>query len=187
MLNLGEDSDLTEQQKFQLKEFLKRNVDIFNPGIQGLDNKIIRMSTSPWASPVVLAKKKDGTWRFCVDYRKLNQVTRQDAYPLPLIDQILEKLVGKRFYSTMDLASGYWQIEIDEKDKEKTAFISHMGLFEFIRMPFGLINAPATFQWLMDEVLADIPVELVKDYIDDIITGNVTFEDHLEDIQKIFD
>lgn len=227
-LDLDSDSDLTDQQKAEFKEFLKRNIDIFNPGVKGLgttpkvkhsiptmdvapirqkayrygpvqqeeirkqiksmlDNKIIRMSTSPWASPVVLAKKKDGTMRFCVDYRKLNRVTRQDAYPLPRIDQILEKLVGKHFYSSMDLASGYWQIEIEEKDKEKTAFICHLGLFEFIRMPFGLTNAPATFQRMMDEVLADIPIELVKDYIDDIITGSTTFEGHMEDIQKIFD
>ncbi len=103
-------------------------------------------SASPYAFPVVLARKKDGTKRFCVDYRKLNAATRLDAYPLPRIDDALDSLGGCVYFSTPDLASGYWQIPIAESDKEKTAFMTRRGLCEFNYMPFGLSNAPSVFQ-----------------------------------------
>ena len=97
-------------------------------------------------APVVMVRKKDGTWRFCIDYWKSNAVTHQDAYPLPRVDETLELLAGSTYFTTLDLASGYWQVEIDENSKKKTAFSTTRGHYEFNVMPFGLTNAPATFQ-----------------------------------------
>lgn len=119
-----------------------------------VDKGTIQPSQSPWSSPIVLVKKKNGTLRFCVDYRKLNAVTRKDAYPIPRIDDTLDTLAGSQWFSTLDLISGYWQVKLDDNDRLKTAFSSPDGLFEFNVMPFGLCNAPATFQRLMDMVLA---------------------------------
>ena len=119
-----------------------------------LARNVIQPSTSPWASPIVIVRKKDGSARFCVDYRKLNAITRKDAYPLPRIDDTLDTLSGSRWFSTLDLLSGYWQVEVAEGDRDKTAFATQSGFFEFKVMPFGLCNAPATFQRLMDLVLA---------------------------------
>jgi hypothetical protein len=110
-----------------------------------LDQQIIRPSQSQWSSPVVLVRKKNGKLRFCVDYRKLNNVTKKDRYPLPRIDELLESLSEASWYTTLDLASGYWQLKVREEDKAKTAFVTKHGLFEFNVMPFGLCNAPATF------------------------------------------
>ena len=104
---------------------------------------IIQESNSAWSSPTVLVKKKDGTTRFCIDYRQLNQATKEDAYPLPHIEDSLNTLGGSRFFCSLDLASGYWQVEMDAADREKTAFFIQGGLYEFRVMPFGLVNAPA--------------------------------------------
>ncbi|KAI9554902.1 hypothetical protein GHT06_020180 [Daphnia sinensis] len=121
-----------------------------------LEAKVIRYSQSPWASPVVLVEKKDGEVRFCVDYRKLNSITKKDSFPMPRIDETLDKLYGKKFFTTLDLASGYWQIQVHDPDIEKTAFVVENNLYEFKRMAFGLCNAPATFQRLMNYVLRDV-------------------------------
>uniref|UniRef100_A0A5S6QQ76 Reverse transcriptase n=1 Tax=Trichuris muris TaxID=70415 RepID=A0A5S6QQ76_TRIMR len=114
---------------------------------------VIERASGPWSFPVVLASKKDGSSRFCVDYRKLNDVTEKNAQPLPRIDDALDALAGSRWFSTLDLASGYWQVEVEARDRPKTAFTTPSGLYQFRVMPFGLCNAPATFQRLMEKVL----------------------------------
>ena len=116
-----------------------------------LDAQIIRSSSSPWASPVVLVDKKDRTVRFCVDYRNLNQVAKFDAYPMQHIEEVLESIGAATVITTLDLAKGYWQIPLAESSKEKSAFATPYRLFEFEVMPFGLHNAPATFQRAMDQ------------------------------------
>ncbi|KAL9958568.1 hypothetical protein ACROYT_G035598 [Oculina patagonica] len=108
-----------------------------------LDRDVIQLSVSPWAAPGVLVRKKDGQDRFCIDYRRLNAITKKDSYPLPRVDDTLDALSGVQYFSTLDLLSGYWQLEMEQSSREKTAFITHAGLFEFLVMPFGLTNAPS--------------------------------------------
>ena len=151
-----------------------------------LKENIIRPSRSPWASPVVLITKKDGTIRFCVDYRKLNLVTKRDVYPLPRIDDSLAALGGGRWFSTLDLTSGYWQIPVEEESKEKTAFISASGLYEFNVLPFGLSNSPSTFQRFLDIVLAGLKWKSLLVYLDDICIFSSDFEQHLKDLGEVF-
>ncbi|UYV71491.1 K02A2.6-like [Cordylochernes scorpioides] len=146
---------------------------------------IVQPSESPWSSPVVLVKKKDGSWRFCVDYRKLNKVTKKDVYPLPRNDDVLDSLTGAKFFSSMDLLTGYWQIEIDEEDREKTAFITPDGLYEFRVMPFGLCNAPATFERMMDKLLAGLKWTICLCYLNDIIVYATSFKEHIERLGKV--
>lgn len=145
-----------------------------------LREDVIEPSNSPWAAPIVLVKKRDGTTRFCVDYRKLNSVTKKDAYPLPRIDESLDTLSGAKYFCTLDLASGYWQVVMDEADKQKTAFATHKGLFQFKVLPFGLSNSPATFERLMEAILSGLQWERCLVYLDDIITFGSTFEETLE-------
>ena len=151
-----------------------------------LEKRVIEPSTSSWASPIVLVQKKDGSVRFCVDYRKVNDVTRKDAYPLPRIDTTLDTLHGSQWFSTLDLLSGYWQVEVAESDRPKTAFCTTEGLFQFRVMPFGLCNAPATFQRLMDLVLAGLQWSECLVYLDDVIVLGRTFEEHLCHLQSVF-
>lgn len=155
--------------------------------LQGmLDSGIVHKSSSPWASPIVLVRKKDGSLRFCVDYRKLNAVTRKDAYPLPRVEESLTSISNAKWFSTMDLAAGYWQVKMDPKDREKTAFTTPMGLYEFDRMPFGLTNAPATFQRLMESCLGELNAEALLIYLDDVIVYSKDFDSHLKHLEFVF-
>ena len=151
-----------------------------------LDQNIIQISTSPWSSPVVLVKKKDGSSRFCVDYRKLNAVTRKDSYPLPRIDDALDALSGSKFFSTLDLQSGYHQAAMHPNSKDKTALISHSGLYEFKVLSFGLTNAPPNFQRIMGKVLNRLGWKICLIYIDDIIIFSCTFKEHLYRLGLVF-
>ncbi|GBM21042.1 Retrovirus-related Pol polyprotein from transposon 297 [Araneus ventricosus] len=139
-------------------------------------NGIIEESSGPWTSPIVLVKKKDGSTRFCVDYRKLNEITKKDSYPLPRIDDTLDALNGSQWFTTLDLKSGYWQVEIRPEDREKTAFTTGQGLWQFKIMPFGLRN---------ETVLRGLSSEACLVYLDDIIIVGRTFEEHLNNLRKI--
>ncbi|MES9884745.1 MAG: reverse transcriptase domain-containing protein [Sedimenticola sp.] len=150
-----------------------------------LDQKIIEPCKGPWSAPIVLVKKKDGTTRFCVDYRRLNSCTYKDSYPLPKIDESLDSLRGSRWFSTLDLASGYWQVAMDEQDVEKTGFATTCGLYQFTVMPFGLCNAPATFERMMEVVLSGLHWETCLLYIDDIIVFADSFEQHIGRLSEI--
>lgn len=153
---------------------------------QLLDSQVIRESSSPYSSPIVLVTKKDGSLRLCVDYRQLNAKTRRDAYPLPRIEESLDALSGAKWFSTLDLASGYNQVPVAEGDKAKTAFCTPFGLFEFNRMPFGLCNAPGTFQRLMERMFGDCRYQSVLLYLDDVIIFSATVKQHLERLGEVF-
>lgn len=152
---------------------------------QLLEAEIISESSSPYASPIVLVKKKDGSLRMCVDYRRLNAKTRRDAFPLPRIEESLDSLAGACWFSAMDLASGYNQVPVAEKDRAKTAFCTPFGLFEWNRMPFGLCNAPGTFQRLMERLFGDQQCQTLLLYLDDIIIFSSTVTQHLERMEVV--
>ncbi len=149
-----------------------------------LNKNVIQPSTSPWSSGIVLVTKKDGSKRFCIDYRKLNDATVKDSYPLPRIDDTLEQLAGAKWFSCLDLNSGYWQVEVQEEDRPKTAFNSRRGLYEFRVMPFGLCNAPATFERLMETVLAGLHWQICLIYLDDIIIHGHDFQSMLANLDS---
>lgn len=153
-----------------------------------LKNEIIEKANSPWAAPVVLARKKDGTWRFCVDYRRLNQVTKKDSYPLPRIDDVVDALGGEnaKVFSTLDVASGYWHIPIADHDKEKTAFTTNSGTYQFKVLPFGLTGAPGAFCRAMQSSLKDLLWKCALVYVDDIIVWSPDFQTHQRDLAAVF-
>ena len=151
-----------------------------------LQRGIIQESVSPWSSPVVLVKKKNGEMRFCVDFRAINKVTKKDSFPMPLVADTLDALSGTQYFSTLDLKSGYWQIELHPSAREKTAFVTHNGLYEFLVMPFGLTNSGASFQRLMGHILRSLEYRFALIYIDDIIIFSKSVEEHLVHLEEVF-
>lgn len=152
---------------------------------QLLEAQVIRESCSPYASPIVLVRKKDGGLRLCVDYRQLNAKTRKDVFPLPRIEESLDALSGACLFSTMDLASGYSQVPVLERDRPKTAFCIPFGLFEYNRMPYGLCNAPSTFQRLMQRIFGDQNCQSLLLYLDDVVIFSSTISQHLERLEVV--
>lgn len=151
-----------------------------------LQNGIIEPSVSPWLSNLVIVNRKDGAPRICVDYRKVNEVLKKDSYPLPRLDECLDALAGNKYYSSMDLCSGYWQIPIAPESREVSAFATSMGLFQFVRMPFGMSVGPATFCRLIGEVLRGLQwIECVA-YMDDINVPSETVNDGLLRLEHVF-
>ncbi|KAL6456587.1 hypothetical protein MHYP_G00351310 [Metynnis hypsauchen] len=164
----------------------EQRAEIQNQVDELLKADIIEESYSPWAAPVILVRKKDGTWRFCLDYRKLNAVTIKDSHPLPRVDDALDALSGSAWFSTMDLQHGYWQVEVEEQDREKTAFTTGSGLYHFKVLPMGLTNAPATFLRLMEMVLRGLPWKTCLVYLDDVLIFSRSFSDHLQHLEEVF-
>ena len=171
-----------KQRAYRIPYAQQENVDKLIDDM--MQNKIISKSDSPWASPIVLVKKKDGSDRFCVDYRKLNKITIKDNYPVPIIQETLDSLMGASWFTTLDLRSGYWQMALEEEAKKKTAFISRKGLYQFEVLPFGLSNAVAFFQREMENILEGLTN--AKPYLDDIMIHSPTFDGHLTDIEDVF-
>jgi hypothetical protein len=151
-----------------------------------VDHGIIQASASEWAAAPVIVKKKDGKYRYCVDYRSLNKLTRKDSFPLPLIEECLDALANNAFFSTLDMASGYWQILIHPDDRHKTAFITKYGLFEHVRLAMGLCNSPATYQRIMTYVLQNMLWQNVLVYLDDLIILGSDFKNHLSTLEEVF-
>ena len=155
-------------------EAISRQIDDF------LEQGVIEPASSPWASNIVLVRKKDGSYRCCVDYRRLNSVTRKDAYPLPRIDSCLDAMASAQWFSMFDLRSAYHQVLVNPEDSDKTAFICPRGMYKFRTVPFGLCNAGATFQRLMDVVMSGLHFQVCLVYLDDIIIFSETTDQHLE-------
>jgi len=146
---------------------------------------VIEPSISEWASPVCMVKKPDGTYRFCIDYKRVNAVSRKDAFPIPDIQDALDSLRGARWFATLDLLSGYWQLGLTDCAKERSAFCMRRGLFQFTRMPFGLCGAPATFCKVMSRVLGDHIGTIWLCYLDDVIVFGRTQKELLDRLDKV--
>ena len=152
-----------------------------------LNDGIIEKSSSEWASPLVLVRKSSGDLRICVDYRKLNEATVLTSYPLPNLTETLDRLAGATFFTSIDMVSGYHQIEVAEEDKAKTAFISPYGLYQYCRMPYGLAGAPATFQSVVEDMVQVLDIDDILAYLDDVICFHATFDKHLDGVRKLLE
>lgn len=189
--NLVEHKIITDAEPIRLRPYryspvVQKNID--EEIDRMLQEDIIEPSESAWSFPVLLVPKPNGKWRFCVDYRQLNQVTKKDAYPIPFMASILDKLRNARYLSSLDIRSAYWQVSVESGSRDKTAFtVPGRGLYQFKKMPFGLTNAPATWQRLVDKLLGAKMEPYVFVYLDDIIVISDTFDKHLELLETIFE
>jgi hypothetical protein len=152
-----------------------------------LEQGFIRPSVSPYGAPILFVRKKDGSLRMCVDYRALNKITIKNKYPLPRIDELLDRLHGAKFFSKLDLMSGYHQVRIKDQDVFKTAFRTRYGHYEFRVLPFGLTNAPATFMRLMNDIFRPLLDKYVIIYLDDILIYSKTKEEHESHLKTVLD
>ncbi|CAM9637185.1 unnamed protein product, partial [Heterosigma akashiwo] len=168
---------MSEAQMVVAKETIKEMIDL----------GVIRPSKSPYASCAVLVKKPDGSFRCAIDFRALNRITVKDSFPLPLIDDLLRRVGRAKYFTSLDLYKGYWQVPMDSADIEKTAFNTPFGLYEFTMMPMGLSNSAATFQAMMQEILNPYLHTCCVVYIDDVFIFSDDYEQHLEDIQKSYE
>ena len=184
MLEIPLTSDVPIRRKmynlpFSSKEVVEKEIQVM------LDLEIIEPSKSPYSSPVVLVRKKDGSCRFCIDFRGLNKITVFDAEPIPNVEDLFVRLAHSRFFTKINLAKGYWQILVLPEDRPKTAFATHQGLFQFIPMPFGLVSAPAVFARMMRMLhLADLSAE---NFFDDILVHSASWSDHLHHVRNVLD
>ena len=151
-----------------------------------LEHGIIEHSTSDWASPLVAVQKKDGSLRLCVDYRRVNAISKLDAYPMPRVEDLIDKVGNATFISTLDLTKGYWQVPVASEDRAKTAFITPNGLYHFNRMPFGLQGAPATFQRMVDHLLNGLG-DYAGAYLDDIIIFSTSWKEHMDHLSAVLE
>ena len=151
-----------------------------------LEKGVIQPSASPYAAPIVVVRKKDGTIRLCCDYREINARTRRDCFPLPRIEETLDAVGGAKFFSSLDFASGYHQIAMDPDDQHKTAFITPFGLYEYTRMPFGLCNAPATFQRMINATMSPYIFRILICYLDDLLVYSKDFNRHVAALETVF-